>query len=193
MAPALTVNPVENPWQAALDGLEPDLKSSLVSVQGDELDVLTAVLDEAVRRRKLCLEKRWRINFHGKVIIFRDVFDKIIAWVQQFAAVADVAVQFDPTAASLPWAGVRFLLQVSALPFSVEYLADKTAGRPNRTSWLRVHDPGTRGCGTRHHPVRRRRGTLPPDHLRHPRRTASQTVKSIQPRSSLFSKGRQIL
>lgn len=54
---------------------------------------------------------QWRYS-HGKTIILRDFFDKIIAWVNQFKAVVDAAVQFDPGAASIPWTGVRFLLQV---------------------------------------------------------------------------------
>ena len=43
----------------------------------------------------------------------RDIFEKIIVWVDKFKALGDVAVQYDPAHASLPWAGVRFLLQVS--------------------------------------------------------------------------------
>lgn len=38
------------------------------------------------------------------------MYSRIIAWVNQFRAVVDVAVQFDQTGASLPWAGVRLLL-----------------------------------------------------------------------------------
>jgi hypothetical protein len=39
--------------------------------------------------------------------------EKIIAWVIKFKEVGDLAVQYDPIHAALPWAGVRFFLQVN--------------------------------------------------------------------------------
>jgi len=36
-----------------------------------------------------------------------------VEWVKKFRDVGDVVVQYDPTHAALPWAGVRLLLQVS--------------------------------------------------------------------------------
>ncbi|OQE31088.1 hypothetical protein PENFLA_c002G03105 [Penicillium flavigenum] len=76
-------------------------------------DIVSAILKEAERKKKLCLQKRWKVQLRGKTIVLRDLFDKIIAWVNRFSAVVDVAVQFDPGSASLPWAGVRFLLHVA--------------------------------------------------------------------------------
>lgn len=105
-------NAVTNSWQVAFNNLHPDLRASLVAAKDDRLDVVSSVLDEAERQKKRCLQKRWKIRVRGKVIILRDVFDKIVSWVNDFKAVGDIAMQFDPTAASLPWAGVRFLLQV---------------------------------------------------------------------------------
>ena len=46
-------------------------------------------------------------------MVLRDILEKIIAWLDKFTAVGDVAAQYDPAHASLAWAGVRFLLQVS--------------------------------------------------------------------------------
>jgi len=46
------------------------------------------------------------------MVIFVDLFGKIIKWIDLFKQVGDVAVQYDPVHAALPWAGVRFLLQV---------------------------------------------------------------------------------
>ena len=39
--------------------------------------------------------------------------DKIAVWVGKFIQVGDAAVQYDPTHAALPWAAVRFLLQIT--------------------------------------------------------------------------------
>ncbi|OCL01702.1 hypothetical protein AOQ84DRAFT_306174, partial [Glonium stellatum] len=60
-----------------------------------------------------CEKKRYKFSFRGHEIILRDVAEKIIIWLDKFKAIGDVAVNFDPVHSSLPWAGVRFLLQVS--------------------------------------------------------------------------------
>lgn len=48
----------------------------------------------------------------GEEIILRDVAGKALFWLSKFKEVGDIAVNFDPVHASLPWAAVRFLLQV---------------------------------------------------------------------------------
>lgn len=42
---------------------------------------------------------------------------KIVFWLSKFKDVGDIAVNFDPVHASLPWAGIRFLLQVREKSF----------------------------------------------------------------------------
>lgn len=42
----------------------------------------------------------------------RDVFEKVIRWLDTFKQVGDVAVQYDPAHAALPWAAIRLILQV---------------------------------------------------------------------------------
>ena len=46
------------------------------------------------------------------MIDLRDRADKILEWVEKFKQIGDIAVQYDPVHAALPWAGIRFLLQV---------------------------------------------------------------------------------
>jgi hypothetical protein len=43
----------------------------------------------------------------------RDAAHKVIVWLNLFKQVSDIAAQYDPGHAALPWAGVRFLLEVS--------------------------------------------------------------------------------
>ena len=45
----------------------------------------------------------------------RDVFNGISTWIDKFKKVGDMAVQYDPGHAALPWAAVRFFLQVGIL------------------------------------------------------------------------------
>ena len=50
----------------------------------------------------------------GKTFVVRDAFEKLAAWTTRFIEVGDVAVQYDPAHAALPWAAVRFILKVGA-------------------------------------------------------------------------------
>lgn len=61
------------------------------------------------------MKKRWRFKrISGDEVILRDVFEKIVTWVNKFKDFGDIAMQYDPGHAALPWAGVRFLLQVGS-------------------------------------------------------------------------------
>lgn len=78
-------------WLTALDALDPNLKESLAGILKDQKgDVVSAILKEAERKKTLCLQKRWKVQLRGKTIVLRDLFDKIIAWVNQFCAVVGV-------------------------------------------------------------------------------------------------------
>lgn len=156
----MTVSKTNNPkkatdlWQAACDRLSPDLKGCLMATASGtaagalgQLDVLRTLLDEAERKSKLCLQKRWRLRLkNGKTIILRDVVDKIIIWVNEFKAIGDIAVQYDTGAASLPWTGVRFLLHVGKTYVDVDwrFTLNHIAGCGVRASLLRVDRSWTR-------------------------------------------------
>jgi hypothetical protein len=106
-------NPTPSLWDAANARLDPRIQEWLGSVNRGNGPVIDAVLDEAKMQRKALAEKRWKATIGGKEIILRDVLAKIIRWIDHFKAVGDIAVQFNSGAASLPWAAVRFLLQVA--------------------------------------------------------------------------------
>jgi hypothetical protein len=55
-------------------------------------------------------------------VFARDLFAKIVRWIEHFKQVGDVAVQYDPVHASLPWAGIRFLLEVTVSDFNAAEL-----------------------------------------------------------------------
>jgi hypothetical protein len=84
-------------------------------------DVLEQLCRAAARKKAECDARRWRFVLRGRTYILRDVADKVIVWANLFKQVGDVAVQHDPGHASLPWAAVRFLLEVgysrSSCPF----------------------------------------------------------------------------
>ncbi|KAL0934979.1 multiple ankyrin repeats single kh domain-containing protein [Colletotrichum truncatum] len=103
-----------NLWDKAFDSLAPDLKLILSTTKSQRRDILGAVLKEAQSKRDLSIQKRWKFTKpDGGTIIVRDVLEKITGWVHRFIATGDTVVQYDPGHAALPWAAVRFLLQVA--------------------------------------------------------------------------------
>lgn len=64
-------------------------------------------------KQKACLRKRWTLKTSAGRIIVRKILDEIAFWINKFKEGFGVVTQFDPSQMSLPWTGVRFLLQVS--------------------------------------------------------------------------------
>ena len=79
-------------------------------------DVTVAVkqaLDAAEQKQRDCDQKRWTTTtFAGHTIIWREQLNRIVQWLDRFKSVGDVAVNANPVYAGLPWAAVRFLLEV---------------------------------------------------------------------------------
>ena len=112
-SPQTGIQPVDL-WQKALATLDDDLKACLDFKNSTKRDILEKTLKTAEEKRQLCLRKRWKFKRNGKEVVVRDVLEKIIKWLDHFKAIGDLAAQYDPAHAALPWAGVRFLLKVSA-------------------------------------------------------------------------------
>ncbi len=102
-------------WAAALQLLGPEDRQLIAFEGRDKLEVLTELQVLTDNAKQMSIEKRWRFNRPGRggeTVILRDLFTKIILWIDCFKASADLVVQCDPIHAALPWAGARFLLQV---------------------------------------------------------------------------------
>lgn len=108
-------------WAAALNTLSEEDKKLVIFDGQHKLDVLSDLSQLVNNAKEDSIKKRWR--FHrpgdGQTVILRDLFSKIVVWIDRFKEVGDIVVQYDPVHAALPWAGVRFLLQVCrSSPFS---------------------------------------------------------------------------
>lgn len=107
-----------NLWADALKNLSKDEQQTVQNINSGQGSQTTFVLDieELVqltrKKQQECEEKAYKFDFQGRKIILRDVAEKIVSWLNKFKNVGDIAVNFDPVHASLPWAGIRFLLQV---------------------------------------------------------------------------------
>lgn len=102
-------------WEAALYTLSDEDRKLVVFDGQHRLDVLSELGYLVASAKEKSIKKRWR--FHrpggGQTVILRDLFSKIVVWIDRFKEIGDIVVQYDPVHAALPWAGVRFLLQVS--------------------------------------------------------------------------------
>ncbi|EWG55613.1 hypothetical protein FVEG_13593 [Fusarium verticillioides 7600] len=113
MVPSSDTN-AQSLWDQAFNSLGADLKTSLGQAATHKRDILAAALEAAENRKATSLRKRWKFKrSNGEVVIIRDVLEKIAKWIDSFKAVGDAAVQFDASNASLPWAAIRLLLQVT--------------------------------------------------------------------------------
>ncbi|KAL9036276.1 MAG: hypothetical protein Q9180_004390 [Flavoplaca navasiana] len=101
-------------WDQAVQSLSDEDKQSIDFSRPDKATILADVLQAAEQKKHLCMQKRWKFTKkNGHVFIVRDLCEKIIKWTHKFKEIGDVAVQYDPSHASLPWAAVRFFLQLS--------------------------------------------------------------------------------
>jgi hypothetical protein len=107
----------EDLWEKAVHTLSDEDKQHVDFNCKDKLAVLDDVLAAVNDKKRLCMEKRWKYKKGNKEIIIRDKLEKVVVWVNKFKEVGDVAVQYEPGHASLPWAGVRFILQVPKLSY----------------------------------------------------------------------------
>jgi len=124
-----TVRDTERPslWIKAFNQLSSTESTILAPFHpsSDSKDVMTTLeeIREEMEKAVACNRDRaWTIKWRGDDIVLRDVAMKIVQWVDKFKQIGDIAVQYDPGHAALPWAVFRFLLQVNSLThFATDY------------------------------------------------------------------------
>jgi len=77
--------------------------------------VLLSSFNAAKDKQRLCENKRWTFTIRGHTVRLGDEADKVVRWLDRFKQVGDIAANVDPMHAGLPWAGIRFLLEVQNL------------------------------------------------------------------------------
>ncbi len=112
----------EDLWALAVSKLSQD-EQRAISTMG-KLETIASILEYVQNSERVSISKQWRYKRKsGEVVILRDLFGKLVKWLQRFKEIGDIAVQYDPVHAALPWAGVRFLLEVRYV-----YLASRVSG-----------------------------------------------------------------
>ncbi|KAL9049231.1 MAG: hypothetical protein Q9162_007326 [Coniocarpon cinnabarinum] len=104
-------------WDEVLRFLAPQHRAIVQQYTYNGVRDVTSALDgayaAAVEKRKECEAKRWTYKFRGKTVQLSDAVDNVIAFLDRFKPVGDVAVNADPIHACLPWAGIRLILEVA--------------------------------------------------------------------------------
>lgn len=106
-------------WEQAAKELGPEDRKRIelcVDPQCDgNVNLLKEVLKVAEEKKQQCIKKEWLFTTRsGKVIKMRDLCDKILGWTQKFEQVGDFLASMDVSGhAALPWAGVKFVLEVT--------------------------------------------------------------------------------
>ena len=104
-------------WASAQEALTDLDRQQLASYDGRDMLALLSdlqIITESARDQ--CIKKRWRfsrLGRNGETIVLRDIFNKMVVWINMFKQIGDTVMQYDPGHAALPWAGVRFILQVA--------------------------------------------------------------------------------
>lgn len=110
-------------WASAATKLSDEDQKNINFSIPNKLNILSDLHELTIQSKQECIKKRWRLKRKsGETVIFADLFGKIIKWIDLFKQVGDTAIQYDPVHAALPWAGIRFLLQVC----DIERLKDIT-------------------------------------------------------------------
>lgn len=100
-------------WDNAVAQLPDEHKRRIDFTSPKKIDMLKDLREMADGKRDEFMKSRWTYKRKsGETVIMRDVFEKFVRWIDMFKRIGDVAVQYDPVHAALPWAGISFILQV---------------------------------------------------------------------------------
>jgi len=85
--------------------------------QPDKRLVLEDILALVQAKREQCIQGCWKYTRrNGKVVVLRDVCDRVFNVVSKFMEFGPVIAQIDPIHVGLPWAALYSLLKVSKRP-----------------------------------------------------------------------------
>lgn len=99
-------------WKQVFDRLPETEQKMLALSENEHHVVLDVVLQATLAQRDIVEKEKSTFMYRGRSILLTDITDRAISWIQRFVQVGDMVVQYDPVHFALPWAGVRFLLQV---------------------------------------------------------------------------------
>jgi len=99
-------------WTKAYHKLPDELQRCLGAGAADKLQILQDILQTAIQAKEAYMANQLKLKWGNKEINVQETADRLVGWITKFKEVGDIAVQYDPVHATLPWAGVRFILLV---------------------------------------------------------------------------------
>ncbi|KAJ5767256.1 uncharacterized protein N7511_004872 [Penicillium nucicola] len=107
-------------WLEALKSLPPSKQEQLSKMGFDQSSAKSASvegsIDELVKavdeRQKECEKKFWKVKVGDQDIVLRDYTNNIVDWLEK---AGDIAIQFAPPQAALPWSAIKSLMQVPVI------------------------------------------------------------------------------
>ncbi|EXK25828.1 hypothetical protein FOMG_17528 [Fusarium oxysporum f. sp. melonis 26406] len=110
MPPTLSKPNADDLWATAMNRLDKNLRTK-IDFNHEKIETISVVLQLTENAQTECNAKAWRLRRKNSITVsVRDVLAKVIKWVNRFKEIGDIAVQYNPGYAALPWAGIRFLL-----------------------------------------------------------------------------------
>ena len=97
----------------AVDQISEEDKQQIDIHNSDRRGLIQDVIKIVEEKRDLCVEKQWKFRTGSVSAPLRDPFGRIAAWINKFRDVGTIMMQYDPTHAAIPWAAIRFVLEVS--------------------------------------------------------------------------------
>ena len=103
-------------WNKAYDKLPNEFKQHLgvniPDANQAKLETLQDVLKLAKEAKEAKMANGRKLKWGDKEIDVEGTVDRLVGWITKFKEIGDIAVQYDPVHAALPWAGVRSILLV---------------------------------------------------------------------------------
>ncbi|OQD71649.1 hypothetical protein PENPOL_c001G07560 [Penicillium polonicum] len=98
-------------WEEAATLISRDERTHLDFAHASDPTCILGDIEAQVHEAK---KKQWRFRKrNGEEVTVREVFEKIATWVTKFKEIGDIASGVDPLHVGLPWAAVRFFLQMA--------------------------------------------------------------------------------
>ncbi|KAB8215101.1 ankyrin repeat-containing domain protein, partial [Aspergillus novoparasiticus] len=106
---------VKDRWREAFERLPEDKQDILNGMGFNDLTAgsmkssIEHLVDAVDEKQQECQNAFWKLKVAGKEIVFREYTDQIVGWLEK---AGDIAIQFAPPQASLPWGVVKNLMQI---------------------------------------------------------------------------------
>ena len=108
--------PAKDLWEVALQQLPQSKQRKLKSLGLDKLNsgAVESEIDDLIgvvnKKQEECEKKFWHVSVGENDFVLRNYTTKIVGWLEK---AGDIAIQFAPPQASLPWSVVKSMMKVS--------------------------------------------------------------------------------